>query len=356
VRRDTVVDLVGDSDAIEDLRTEIERVAHTDAKVLITGESGVGKELVASAIHDRSARTGRPFVTMNCGALTETLLESELFGHVKGSFTGAYRDKAGKLQMADRGTLFLDEIGETTLRMQGLLLRFADTGELQRVGSDAPPVHVDVRIIAATNRDLREMVLAGQFRQDLFYRLNVIHLPVPPLRERLSDVPQLVEFFLHRRRTDPSVVLRRFSDEAMHTLTTYPWPGNVRELENAIERLVVHCREEVATREHLPRDIRTGVEAMTRPPQERRRSVADDLYERMAKGRQSFWTAVYPLYMRREITRANVRDLVRMGLQETRGSYKLVAKMFNLQPQDYRRFLSFLRKHDCQLPFHEFRQ
>jgi DNA-binding NtrC family response regulator len=165
-----------------------------------------------------------------------------------------------------------------------------------------------------------------------------------------------VEFFLHRRRTDPSVVLRRFSDEAMHTLTTYPWPGNVRELENAIERLVVHCREEVATREHLPRDIRTGVEAMTRPPQERRRSVADDLYERMAKGRQSFWTAVYPLYMRREITRANVRDLVRMGLQETRGSYKLVAKMFNLQPQDYRRFLSFLRKHDCQLPFHEFRQ
>jgi two-component system response regulator HydG len=356
VRTACAVDLVGASDAIEDLRAEIDRIAQTDAKVLITGESGVGKELVASAIHARSARAQRPFVTMNCGALTETLLESELFGHVKGSFTGAYRDKAGKLQLADRGTLFLDEIGETTLRMQGLLLRFADTGELQRVGSDSPSVCVNVRIIAATNRDLREMVALGQFRHDLYYRLNVIHLPVPPLREHLADVPVLVDHFLSRRRADHSVVLRRFSDEAMHSLMTYPWPGNVRELENAIERLVVHCRQEVATRECLPRDIVNGTQGVTRPQHERRRTVADDLYERMARGRQSFWTAVYPLYMRREITRAHVRELVRMGLQETRGSYKLVAKTFNLQPQDYRRFLSFLRKHDCQLPFHEFRQ
>jgi two-component system response regulator HydG len=356
VRREPVVDLVGSSDAMEDLRAEIDRVAQTDAKVLITGESGVGKELVAAAIHARSARAPRPFVTMNCGALTETLLESELFGHVKGSFTGAYRDKAGKLQLADKGTLFLDEIGETTLRMQGLLLRFADTGELQRVGSDAPSVCVNVRIIAATNRDLREMVALGQFRHDLYYRLNVIHLPVPPLRDRLSDVPTLVDHFLRLHRSDASVVVRRFSEEAMHSLLTYPWPGNVRELENTIERLVVHCRQEVATRECLPWEIRNGLQVDPRPARERRRTVADDLYERITSGRQSFWTAVYPLYMRRDITRAHVRDLVRMGLQETRGSYKLVAKMFNLQPQDYRRFLSFLRKHDCQLPFHEFRQ
>src|SRR5687767_11710264 len=173
--------LVGESPAMLDLREEIDRIAGSDAKVLITGESGSGKELVARSIHDGSARCDRAFVAVNCAGMPETLLESELFGHVKGSFTGAYRDKQGKLELADRGTMFFDEIGEMSLRMQGLMLRFLETGELQKVGTDRVIAKADVRVVAATNRNLRDLVAQGTFREDLFYRLNVIHLVVPPL-------------------------------------------------------------------------------------------------------------------------------------------------------------------------------
>src|ERR671919_647591 len=189
-------ELIGSSTAIAELSQEIDRIARSDAKVLITGESGVGKELVAHAIHQRSPRAQRPLVAVNCAGLPETLLESELFGHVKGSFTGAYRDKQGKLEIADGGTIFLDEIGEMTLRMQGLLLRFMETGELAKVGTDRASTRVNVRVIAATNRNLRDMIIQGTFREDLFYRLNVIHLTVPSLRERREDIPTLVEYFL----------------------------------------------------------------------------------------------------------------------------------------------------------------
>src|SRR5262245_48921761 len=189
--------LVGASAAMIDLKAEIERVARSDAKVLITGESGSGKELVAQAVHGGSARAEKPFVAVNCAGLPETLLESELFGHVRGSFTGAYRDKLGKLELADSGTMFLDEIGEMTLRMQGLLLRFLETGELQKVGADRVAGRVNVRVVAATNKNLREMIGQGAFREDLFYRLNVIHLTVPPLRERREDIPNLARHFLH---------------------------------------------------------------------------------------------------------------------------------------------------------------
>jgi anaerobic nitric oxide reductase transcription regulator len=165
---------------MRELREEIDRVASSDAKVLITGESGVGKELVAAALHTQSARADRALVTVNCAGIPETLLESELFGHVKGSFTGAYRDSPGKLEMADRGSVFLDEIGEMTLRMQGLLLRFLETGDLQKVGSHRANGRVDVRVLAATNRDLPDLIRQGQFREDLFYRLNVIRIVIPP--------------------------------------------------------------------------------------------------------------------------------------------------------------------------------
>src|SRR5574339_768194 len=190
--------LIGSSHPMLELRQEIERIARSDAKVLITGESGVGKELVARAIHASSPRAERAFIAVNCAGLPETLLESELFGHVKGSFTGAYRDKPGKLETADEGTIFLDEVGEMTLRMQGLLLRFLETGELQKVGADRTGRLVNVRVIAATHRSLRDMISQGTFREDLFYRLNVIHLTVPPLRERREDIPELVNFFLAR--------------------------------------------------------------------------------------------------------------------------------------------------------------
>src|SRR5512146_2256699 len=196
MRRNGCADLIGTSRTASELKEEIERIARSDAKVLVTGESGVGKELVARAIHARSPRRERPFVPVNCAGLPETLLESELFGHVKGSFTGAYRDKPGKLELAHEGTVFLDEIGEMTLRMQGLFLRFLETGEIQKVGTERALGTVNVRVIAATNRNLSDMIVQGQFREDLFYRLNVIHLHVPPLRERREDIPLLIDFFL----------------------------------------------------------------------------------------------------------------------------------------------------------------
>src|SRR6188472_2264997 len=210
--------LVGTSPAMNDLKAEIHRVARSDAKVLVTGESGSGKELVALAIHSNSPRAERSFVAVNCAGLPETLLESELFGHVKGSFTGAYRDKPGKLELADEGTIFLDEIGEMTMRMQGLLLRFMETGELQKVGSDHTGGRVDVRVIAATNRNLRDMVGQGSFREDLFYRLNVIHLTVPPLRERREDIPELIRYFLVRFTKNNGYLVKGLSPDAMKLL------------------------------------------------------------------------------------------------------------------------------------------
>ena len=348
--------LIGTSGVIAELSQEIDRIARSDAKVLITGESGVGKELVAHAIHQRSPRAARPMVAVNCAGLPETLLESELFGHVKGSFTGAYRDKQGKLEMADRGSIFLDEIGEMTLRMQGLLLRFMETGELQKVGADRIAGHVNVRVIAATNRNLRDMISEGTFREDLFYRLNVIHLVVPPLRERREDIPALIDYFMNRFTRNNGHPVKFISPDANKLLCEYAWPGNVRELENVIERLVVTGRTESVMPENLPMEVRSQQSIGLRPKKERRRTVADDLYKKLTEERESFWTVVYPLYMQREITRGNVRDLVRKGLEDARGNYKIVAKLFNMESRDYKRFLNFLRKHDCQLPFKEYRQ
>ena len=188
--------LVGNGSAIQRLREDIRSAARTDAKVLITGESGVGKEIVSRLIHAGGARGGYPLITVNCAAITETLLESELFGHERGSFTGAYRDRVGVLEMANRGTVFMDEIGETSPRMQSLLLRFLESGEIQRVGATRSNGRVDVRVIAATNRDLLSAVAAKAFREDLYYRLNVIHLTVPPLRVRVEDVALLLEYFM----------------------------------------------------------------------------------------------------------------------------------------------------------------
>jgi len=353
--RVTATQIVGVSPLMAELRQEVERVARSEAKVLITGESGVGKEVVAREVHVRSARNNRTFVPVNCAGLPEALLESELFGHVKGSFTGAYRDKLGKLELADGGTLFLDEVGDMTLRMQGLLLRFLETGELQKVGADRSHARVDVRVIAATHRDLRGLIGQQQFREDLFYRLNVIHLLVPPLRHRSEDIRPLVQHVLARHVASPNgCVVRELSEEALTALAQYQWPGNVRELENLVERLTVTCHREVAQLEDLPAEVRQ-FQRNIRPKVERRRTVADDLFQTLTEGRESFWNTVYPLYMQREITRSNVRELVRKGLTEARGNYKIVVRLFNMQPSDYKKFLNFLRKHDCQVPFKEFR-
>jgi transcriptional regulator with PAS, ATPase and Fis domain len=369
--------LTGQSAVIRDLRLEIERIARSDAKVLITGESGVGKELVAREIHAQSLRAARTFVPVNCAGLPETLLESELFGHVKGSFTGAYRDKPGKLELAHDGTIFLDEVGEMSLRMQGLLLRFLETGELQKIGSDRIAGTANVRVVAATHRSLMELIGEGLFREDLFYRLNVIHLIVPSLRERREDIPDMIDYFLRRFIPVNRSPVQRISDEAIEVMTNYAWPGNVRELENAIERLVVVGRSAVVGVDDLPAEVRQQARRpLPAPPRPAaapvaatatataapaakshgHASVVDDLYIRLTMNQESFWTAVYPLYMQREITRTHVRDLVQKGLEEARGNYKIMVELFNMEAQDYKKFLNFLRKHQCQLPFKEYRQ
>jgi transcriptional regulator with PAS, ATPase and Fis domain len=347
-------ELIGSSQPMKALQNQVRRVAASDAKVLITGESGVGKELVAHALHTNGPRASQRFVPVNCAGLPETLLESELFGHVKGSFTGAFRDQAGKLELAHLGTVFLDELGEMTPRMQSLLLRFLETGELQKVGGDQLGTRVDVRVIAATNRDLQAMVRQGTFREDLYYRIRVIHLHVPPLRERRQDIPELVEHFLAQFTDGTSLMTRGITPEAMAVLVQHSWPGNVRELENVLERLVVTGQNEMIQEDELPPEVLPQAE---QPPAAATQSmtIADELYKELTQEGKCFWTSVYPLYMQREITRGNVRDLVRKALEETCGSYRVVTRMFNMQDTDYKRFLNFLRKHDCQVPYRNYR-
>jgi transcriptional regulator with GAF, ATPase, and Fis domain len=226
---------------------QAEEIGASDCKVLICGESGVGKDVVARFVHASSRRAHRPLVTVNCAALPDALLESELFGHTRGSFTGAYREKVGQLQRAHQGTLFLDEVGEMSPRMQALLLRFLENGELQPIGADEPRARVDVRVLAATNLNLEERVAHGQFREDLLYRLQVIRLVVPPLRERREDIPLLVEHFLARASHSASI-----SEEALNLLVAYRWPGNVRELRNVVEHFVARAKGEQILPEHLP--------------------------------------------------------------------------------------------------------
>jgi two-component system nitrogen regulation response regulator NtrX len=231
--------LIGGSARMASLRREIAVAARSDAKVLITGESGVGKEIAARALHQSGIRRQRPFHAINCASLPDTLLESELFGHVRGSFSGADRDRQGILESTHRGTVLFDQIGDSSARMQGLLLRFVQSGEIQRIGDDGFGRHVDVRVIATTHRKLLEEVAAGQFRLDLYYRLNVIPLHVPPLRERIDDVPALLDHFVTKYCDRYSAPRPTIGARVMTAFMGYHWPGNVRELQNAAERLVV---------------------------------------------------------------------------------------------------------------------
>jgi transcriptional regulator with PAS, ATPase and Fis domain len=342
--------MVHASAAMREILALVGRVATGDAKVLITGESGVGKDLIAREIHARSARAGRPFVAVNCAGLTETLLESELFGHVKGSFTGAYRDKPGKLQLAHKGTLFLDEVGEMSLRMQALLLRFLENGEIQAVGADHARSTVDVRVVAATNRNLADMVAQGQFREDLLYRLRVIHIHVPPLRERKEDVRVLVEHLAVKSAARPV----DFTEEALRTLERYRWPGNVRELQNVVEQALWMSNGSLVTVEHLPVSVQTAADQVL-PVKERRKQVADELYGALVNGGYNFWEHIHPLFLQRDITRHDMRELVRRGLGTTRGNYRSLLRLFGLPTSDYKRFLNFLAAHDCNVDFRAFR-
>jgi two-component system nitrogen regulation response regulator NtrX len=231
-------EIVGKTYAIRALLERIEKVAVTPARVLITGENGTGKELVARALHRGSQRAKKPFVEVNCAAIPSELIESELFGHVKGSFTGAVGDRTGKFEQADQGTLFLDEIGDMSLTAQAKVLRVLQDGVVTRIGGNKP-IQVDVRVLAATNKDLEEEIAAGRFREDLFYRLNVVPITVPPLRERREDIEQLVIYFLQQFAARDGLPARSITDEALARLAELDWPGNVRELRNTIERMVI---------------------------------------------------------------------------------------------------------------------
>ncbi len=244
--------MIGDSSAMRCLFDVVRRAADSSAPVLLLGETGTGKGLVARALHSESHRAKQSFVLVNCAAIPESLLESELFGHVKGAFTGASFERAGLFEQADRGTLFLDEIGEMPHHLQVKLLHVLETGELRRLGSNRD-LQVDVRIVAATHRDLRARVDQGLFREDLLYRLDVVSIELPPLREHLDDLPRLLEHFLERARArNPKARLVRLGPDAMEALSSYVWPGNIRELEHLIERLTVLCPEEVASVVDLP--------------------------------------------------------------------------------------------------------
>jgi two-component system nitrogen regulation response regulator NtrX len=350
--------LIGNSQPIVHLRDDVEAAARSDAKVLIVGETGVGKEIVARLIHELSRRRTRDFVTINCAGLPDSLLESELFGHVRGSFTGAYRDKPGLATLANHGTLFLDELGEMSLRMQALLLRFLETGEIQRVGSDRIDGRLDVRVIAATNRNLQERIEGREFREDLYYRLNVLRLVIPPLRERPEDIDMLLKHSLVEAARAHGVAEPRLSQAVRDALVAYRWPGNVRELKNVVERLVVrHRSSRDIVPEDLPRELLMTVAQAVAPASAAAAASprTDALWQRMVVGGESFWTVVYPAFIDRDLTRGDLRQLIKAGLQHTQGSYRKLVELFRMQPADYKRFLAFLYQHDCHLPFHAFR-
>jgi DNA-binding NtrC family response regulator len=348
--------MLGVSAAIRSIEEEIGSAARSGAKVLITGESGVGKEMVARFIHERSDRRMAPLIPINCAGIPDSLLESEFFGHVRGGFTDAHRDKAGLLERAHGGTLFMDEVGEMSLRMQALLLRFLETGEIQRVGSDRLSAPLEVRIIAATHRRLIDLVADQRFREDLYYRLNVIHIDVPPLRDRPEDVEILLSHFLQQFARTNGAAPPFITDEAILFLTRYAWPGNVRELRNVAERLVLRGALGPIEADTLPHEIVRhqlvqplhAAESLPTMPR------AQVLLEQIRFG-GSFWAIAYEPFMARDLTRGDIRELVRLGLEQSRGNYKLLVTSFNMAAGDYKKFVNFLHKYQCHVPFQAFR-
>ena len=266
-------ELIGSHPSMKKLWNDILRTAPTNATALIYGESGTGKELIARAIHGQSLRAKEPFIQVNCAAIPEELIESELFGHEKGSFTGATERKTGKFEQADGGTIFLDEIGDMSLKTQSKVLRVLEEGEVQKVGSNRI-IKVDVRVIAATNKDLRQEIGRGAFRDDLFFRLNVVPLVSPPLRDKTEDIPLLVDYFCRAYAEENNFKVKRFSEEAFQVLKRYPWKGNVRELRNVVERLLIMTDSDIIGLDELPEQFR-GEGALALPDPSRVKTLKD---------------------------------------------------------------------------------
>ena len=321
--------MIGKSEVMQQLAERVKVAARITGSVLVTGETGSGKELVAHAIHEHSGRSSGRFVAIDCGALPEDLIESELFGFKRGAFTSAQTDKSGLFEEANGGTLFLDEISNTSRRFQAKLLRALQERQIRRLG-DTAYRKVDIRVIAATNRDLRTLVSRGDFREDLFYRLSVFAIQVPPLRNRLDDIPLLVEAMLNGRK--------QITGEALSKLQLYNFPGNVRELENIIESAVYTAANDAIEECHivLPDGVTPG--------------TTDILHV------ENFWDSVARPYADRLITRTHVENVVRRGLEQSRGSYRQLVRLFNLPDSDYKRFMDFLRRHRCNVDYRQYRQ
>jgi transcriptional regulator with PAS, ATPase and Fis domain len=315
---------------MQTLRERVKDAARVSGSILVTGESGTGKELVARAIHEYSDRRSGKFIAVDCGALPDELIESELFGHRRGAFTSAVADKPGLFEEANGGTLFLDEIANTSRRFQAKLLRVLQDRQLRRLG-DVVLRQLDLRVVAATNCELMGMVRRNEFREDLYYRLNVFPILVPPLRRRMEDVPLLVEHMLRGRK--------KIDGAALAKLLTYSFPGNIRELENLVESAVCTARLEMIQTDDivLPRDALGG-----------------GALEDVILG--NFWETVARPYAERTITRNQVEHLIRRGLERTRGSYKKMLPLFRIPDSDYKRFMDFLRRHNCNIDFREYRK
>ena len=274
--------IIGTSEKMQEIYTLIENLADVQTTVLITGESGTGKELAAEAVHYKGLRSQRPLVKVNCSALSENLLESELFGHVKGAFTGAVKDKVGRFQRADGGTIFLDEIGDISHRIQLRLLRVLQEMEFERVG-ESTPIRVDVRVIAATNRDLEAKVKKGEFREDLYYRLKVVEITLPPLRDRTEDIPFLVKHFIEKFNKKMGKQITAVTTDVQERFMEYPWPGNIRELEHTLEHAFILCRQNMISMEHLPGHLRTLARSEPKSSQEREKDEQGEILRVLEK-------------------------------------------------------------------------
>ncbi len=318
--------LIGNSPAMNRVMDLIQTVAETDSTVLIPGESGTGKELIARALHENSSRRDKPFIRVNCAAIPQELIESELFGYEKGAFTGAVTSKPGRFELANEGTLFLDEIGEIGVNMQVKLLRVLQEQEFERVGG-IKTIGVDVRLVAATNRDLAADVGDGRFREDLYYRLNVVHLHLPPLRERTEDVPLLIEHFLGRFNERLSKDVKKVSKEALEKLEAYPWRGNIRELENVVERCVLFADGEQIEVDDLPPEVRTGTQTIARP---KRRSETEETLPGIGEEVPQAQEGVGLKETVREMTSKIERKLIVRALEQTGSNVTRTARLLKI--------------------------
>jgi Nif-specific regulatory protein len=351
--REGYTEIIGKSPAVEALRERIARAASSPLDVLITGESGTGKELVALALHRTGRRSGGKFIPLDCGSLSESLIESELFGYRKGAFTGATDNRPGLLEIANGGVVFFDEVSNLSIKLQAKLLRALQEREIRRLGE--PTVRkVDIQVIAATNQDLRESVRRGKFRKDLYYRLNTLEIRVPPIRERMEDIPILIHWFLEKTAATEDGRAKSFSEEAFKLLCGYTFPGNVRQLKGIVQGAYYLSPGRIIHREQLPVEIRAGV--TNRNTAGGVIMSSHQLYQEIVQARGTFRDLVKEPFLRRQLSSSMVRRIIHRALTETRGKYRDAFRILGISDPEYSVTLVFLKRHGCYLDFRRYRR